>query len=286
MCVVEMEKNQLSPVFKACSALALLVGCAFSLSCVLSGYAVLTPGETVSVTERLLGDARFALSKMMYTRADVFFHKGVSYHRDKAFNDPFQALKEKISPFAHKHLHGMEVKEIMPWLRMAMKINPGDPAAGTVAAFWLATDCGRPDLAEKVLDETRRNAPGDYRVYLEQGRLFLKTGREDRAAKAFDIVIRLCSDDELKDDSQVFLDLAEALTYRGLIHESKGDISSAVSAYKRVLRMFPDREGLRNRLAALSGGSETEVKPADLWDDMLSRRRHVCDQEQDHDHDH
>jgi len=62
-----------------------------------------------------------------------------------------------------------------------------------VAAYWLAEEGRRPDLAEQVLNEALRNNPSDYRVYLEKGNLALGEGKYGKAARFLDAAFSLLS---------------------------------------------------------------------------------------------
>jgi tetratricopeptide (TPR) repeat protein len=151
-----------------------------------------------------------------------------------------------------------------------------------VAAFWLAGESGRPDLAERVLNEARANNPKDYRIYLEKGRLALKRGALSEAARAFDAAGRLWEREPGPDKIQARLDRAEMLVYRGLLYEEGGDVPRALTCYRDMLALYPGREGIRERVVELTETGHARVTPAAMRQTIMFQRRHVCEREEPH----
>ncbi|MFA5343406.1 MAG: tetratricopeptide repeat protein [Kiritimatiellia bacterium] len=264
-------------------------GAAFALCCRLldgppvSGAETDSPAADDSAALRALGASRTALGDRLYANADRTFHMGVGVYRRPAFTSWFMRLGQAIAPEGHVHLHAENVNEMAPWLYFATRADPHNVEAYVVAAFWLAGKGGRPDLAERVLNEARANNPKDYRVYLEKGRLALKKGAPSEAARALDTASRLWERDHGPDKIQANLDRAEILFCRGLLYEESKDIPRALTCYSDVLALFPGREGVVERVAELTATGHARVAPMAVWRTLMLQRRHVCERE-DHDH--
>lgn len=266
--------------------LAVMWGAAFALCCQLTS-APLMPGDETdspatagSVAIKALGASRVAVGDQLFANADRMFHMGVGVYRRSAFTSWFTRLGQAVVPEGHVHLQAESVNELVPWLYFATRANPHNVEAYVVAAFWLAGAGGRPDLAERVLDEARANNPKDYRVYLEKGRLALKSGALTEAARAFDAAGALWERDPGPDKIQAQLDRAEMLVYRGLLYEDGGDVPRALTCYRNMLALFPGRVGIRERVAELAERGCARVAPAAMWQTIMFQRRHVCEREQ------
>ena len=239
----------------------------------------------------LVGGVRSEFSREWVGQADRFLHQGAGAYRPRVFNDVFGRISDALSPRLHTHLHGDASAEIMPWLWLAVRSDPHNVEAYVLAAFWMAGQVGRADLAEALLAEARNNNPYDYRVRLEQGRLFLKIGETDKAFAALHAAERLWIKPPSDiDPDQVRFDGAEILTYLALLKETFGDITGAVADYRKVVEWFPARAGLQSRIEKLEAGQAVELPPSSIWFERLSARRHVCDAEkkgmvEPHDHD-
>ncbi|MBI2438447.1 MAG: hypothetical protein HYV36_06520 [Lentisphaerae bacterium] len=260
--------------------LAGLWGTAFALACRLTNEPLAPGGEKDTMILRALGASQVAIGNQLFEVADRTFHKGVGVYRPVAFTGGFVRLGAAIAPHEHAHLQAEGVNEMVPWLYLATRADPYNVEAYVVAAFWLAGEGGRPDLAHRVLDEARANNPRDYRVYLEKGRLALKSGALSEAARMFDVAGRLWERNPGQDKIQSRVDRAEMLIYRGLLHEEARDRQAALQCYSEVLALFPDRSGLRERMTELTATGRARVAPSAMWRIIMFQRRHECERAQ------
>ncbi len=258
---------------------------AFSLACLIfvqAGPAAGEPSRAAGTTVflRLLGGSRSALGERLFLKADSVFHKGVSAPPPRAFNGWFSALHDAVAPRVQQHLQPGEMQEVLPWLFIATRMDPGNVTAYAVGSFWLAEQLGRPDLALELLREAYRHHPRDYRIFLEQGRLWMRRGRWPAAASTLDAGLRLWPHPLASDDDDARLDAAQMKMYRALLAELQGQTALAAELHEGILDIFPARTGVRARLAALRRGEQPRPPAADLLDNLLAHNRHICQ----HDH--
>lgn len=263
---------------------------AFSLACVLTASNPM-PASEAGLTDILLGESRQALSTTFFNQADLYFHKGVGHIESTvATHSLFQSWQASITPEEHAHAEGVGSAEILPWLKLAIGSDPHNVEAFLVAAFWAATGLTRPDLAYQILAEAQRLNPGDYRIPLERGRLDVRAGNYDDAARALDFVLTLQDRNPPaggEPDRQFALDKAEALVVRGFLCEIQGDSLKAIRYFKNALAIFPERVYIKERVALLETG-QTPPEPArSLLEKLTQRSVHdACHEEEGHDHDH
>lgn len=284
------ETKSLPDLFKWILAAFALWTLMFALACRLPDPDRAHDGALLGIA---LAGTRGELSGEWVAQADRFLHQGVGAYKPRVFSDPLTRLSDALSPREHSHLRGASAAEVMPWLWLAVRTDPNNVEAYVTAAFWMAGEVGRPDLAMELMDEARTKNPRDYRVRLEQARLFLRMGEISRAWSAIGVARKLWDlrHDDLVDAEQALIDAAEILTYHGLLKEDRGDIPGAMADYTRILSWFPGRSGLRARLQRLAAGESIERPPAAEWKENLAARRHVCAFEttnmgaMDHEHD-
>jgi len=254
--------------------LILLWGTAFWVSCCL---AIVTADAqkddpSGSVIGILLGGSRLALNGYFYELADTYFHGGWERTQKQAFSGGFvQKLRDIISPKFHMHIGGTDIREIMPWFRLATLMNPADVRTYLDTAFWLAHDANRPDLAEQVLNEAQANNPFNYAIQLEKGRILLKEKKIDDGRMALDAGLAFWPG---KDDPQSFETLdgkARLLLYRALLYEADGQKEKAVACLKEIVSMFPERKALLDRIKDLEEGKEPSLLASKMWSDMLNK---------------
>lgn len=258
----------------------LLWTAAFALACRLAGLPETEGEQGKAFFARLFGNVRFEISAQFYEQADRVFHKGIGHYKPVAFQDWFVRMRKEVAPGGHLHLHGENVLEIMPWLYFAARANPGNAEAWIVASYWLAKEGGRPDLAERVMNEALRHNPADYRLYLEKGCLFLKTEQYRKAERFLDKALAVLPAADQSDKEQTRIDLAQILTYRGFLYEINRAPENALLCYAEVTRMFPGRTQLKERMAALEKHGRAPVPPEELVRTILLQPRHVCTEEE------
>jgi tetratricopeptide (TPR) repeat protein len=252
----------------------------FSMACRLLGMSELGRHTERGLIDVLFSKTRFEFSNQFFTEADVVFHKGVAYRQPAALDDWFVKMRKETAPSGHAHLHEEGVLEIMPWLYFATQADPGNVEAYTVAAFWLAGEGGRPDLAEQVLNEALRNNPSDYRVYLEKGKLALKSGAYLKATRLLTASLSCYPKTPYDEKEQMRIDLAEILTYLGLLYEIQGNCGNALNCYREVVKMYPGRLQMKERLKELETKGIAATPPEELAKVLVRQHRHVCTMEE------
>ncbi len=271
-----MKRTLARPAVWGWALVFALWGAAFSLACRVAPGVYDGANPVDSPAARLAGGSRALLGGHLVGQADRTFHGGVAPYRVKAFSGVFDRLSRAITPEAHVHLRGADATEIVPWLYLATRADPRNVEAYVLAAYWLAGQGGRPDLAERVLAEARRVNPGEYRVYREQGRLAMKTGRLADAGRAFETGLRAWARRPGPDAEQAQIDRSEMLTYLGLLAEARGDTGRAMACYREVLEAFPGRARIRERLVHLERDGRAEPPPSALWNAILYPAEHAC----------
>ncbi len=268
-----------------------LWGFAFALACRLLSMPDDQNNNNAGLAAKMLGGIRYEISGDFFERADLVFHKGVGHAPPRETNpDWFARMRGQLAPYGHYHLHQEGIMEIMPWLYFATRADAGNVTAYTVAAYWLAGEANRPDLAEQVLNEALRNNPADYRVYMEKGRLAMKEGKYNKAARYLDAAYARLPDTSridkdhppaAGDKDQILFDRAEILLHRGLIHEIQGSPESALRCYRETTQLFPGRLNLKERMLDLEKSGRSRIPPEQMAATLLFQRRFVCAEDED-----
>lgn len=240
----------------------------FILSCKVSvTYARIDiENPSLSMTARLLGECRLILSNRFLLAHDVYFHRGVGLAKKEALeNHFFKKLYGNISPRGHVHLEGHHAKELMPWLKFSLDMNPQNLNAFLLASFTMEYDLSRLDLALDVLNRARRLHPLSYEVYLEKGRILVKMGRFNEAKSDFKAGLSLWETSSIdRASKESLLGRELLLLYGGLTHEIDGEIPEALDCYRQVLLLHPEHPEISSRIKNLQNGISPEKTPADL----------------------
>jgi tetratricopeptide (TPR) repeat protein len=160
---------------------------------------------------------------------------------------------------------------MLPWLWLSMQMDPGNVETFRVAAFWMAGPINRPDLALRVLRDARRIHPHNYQLLLDSGRILLRHGDRGGARRAFDAALALWPKHTGEDEELARFEKAELLTFKALLCEMDNQPDQVRELLKEVLVLFPGRDVVRRRLAAMERGEPPEVPAVRLWSQMLLR---------------
>jgi len=269
---VSLHRNPKSYVVTLVFSLSLV---AFILACQLSVAGIsYDDNQSNSLTETMLGDSRIAISYKLYTQADVYFHRGVPHQKRRAFDsDPFQKIHHLVCPTKHDHLSGAGgIKEMMPWLDMAIRANPQNLESYLVAAFWLSREANLDEKALQILEKAQRNIPYSYEVQLDKGRLLLHMGNYDLARLSFSAALAFWNKSADPTSKSALLDRSQALLFRAMLYEECGKTSEAIEDLQAVLSISPNNPQLKKRLINLQKGIATEPSAHDLLASILNKQ--------------
>ncbi len=243
-----------NPLFIASVILAVAIIAAFSLACFISTHTESADESAGGLLQMILGSAASAVGDELYEMADRYFHRGVGHVQHVQTDDIFLRVSRRVTPEDHTHLsEGREMLEIMPWLRFATKVDPGNIEAYSVALHWLLRE-GLIGEAREVLREAIENNPSDYRVYLEGGLFYLRSSDTSLAARYLDRSFHYWPLPLAGDSEEAIFDLGAMLSYRAFVHQLAGEYARAAEMLRRELSLFPRRTGLADTIAKLESG--------------------------------
>jgi tetratricopeptide (TPR) repeat protein len=171
-----------------------------------------------------IGSGQRLFAESFYREADVYYHSGYYpsiYDNREAFQtehigedtgavashnhgeetsfmgpslDIIDSFGRNFTPSRHTHLDeggptddlstSYRVAEILPWLKIASKLNPEDVKTYLVMAFWLRSRLNQVSDAEHVLREGLRNNPRNPQLLFELGRIYFDDYHQPERARA------------------------------------------------------------------------------------------------------
>lgn len=179
--------------------------------------------------------------------------------------DFIERFSRNFFPSRHTHLdedgadahqegedHGGEIREMLPWLKLAQELDPQDPLTYTVTAYWLRSRLNRPLEAERVLRDGLRALPRNPAIEFELGRIFLESNKDVERAR--NVWTRAAEDwrktEGGKEEPDTFI-LAQILTHLGKLEEDAGNIPKAIELWEEAAAAAPDRDSIRQRIQEL-----------------------------------
>ncbi len=246
---------------------------------------------SVDLIHVLLGNARELLANHLIKKADVYFHAGYYpsiFHeaaqarsRDHLHSEEYDehAHEKEMSflskpkdiidrfgryfyPTEHRHLHGHETAEILPWLKFAASVDPQNVESYVITAFWLRRELHKPDQAEAFLREGLKANPNNLTLLYELARLRWEEYADPlKATNLLHFVLNSLrpkiQQEPNPEQIEIFHRAAILLAH---IYEQQRDFKSAVSILQQTLELntAPKPEVIQQKIEELN---QHEVEP-------------------------
>ncbi len=256
-----MRNKHISAVFICLIAAALL---AVKIDLYDQAYAIGRPVSDAPVFVRFLGEGRSIVSSLSVLQADRYFHGGVEhiqcghekgiaiaqrdiehYEQHKHESNSGAPGRSKYNILLnisraleitdHVHLHGDQLKEIIPWLYYAAEIDPHNERAYVLTGFYLCDRLGKVDQAIAFLRKGLSKNPGSWEINAELGRIYFEHVKNYEVAEQYLsrawILIQGVPHDKFQE--------RPILAYLTKIYEALGKKKDALFFYRRLDELFP-----------------------------------------------
>jgi tetratricopeptide (TPR) repeat protein len=145
-----------------------------------------------------------------------------------------------------------EVREILPWLKVAQELDPEEPLTYTVTAYWLRNRMNKPREAELLLREGLKNLPDHPALQFELGRIYFENNKDvARARNVWQHAAATWRKQEgAKAEPDTFI-LEQILTHLAKLEEDAGNLPLAINYWGQAKTLVPERAGIPERIAEL-----------------------------------
>jgi len=240
---------------------------------------------------KIFGETKKILSVQAYITGDEYFHGGVSRyfieeskrvkcmqiehatheyddhaceceHHNKYLHKEDEVAgisRFNILPYVgeivhvgkHIHLRGEEEKEMLPWFRYAVRLDPQNIEAYRLGGYWVGRRMGKVDEGIKFLKEGILHNPGSWKLYAQLADIYFweKEDYDEALLNYEKALTRLNDANSTKFDKRLVYDYAASCC------EKLGNIPGALEFYKKILLYFPNDEKLREKIITLSPNS-------------------------------
>ncbi len=215
------------------------------------------------VLTQVLGETRLAVSQMLLDKADEYFHGGVRHtdceHEGTAMDhdehdqdqdeeecaaherfDPWRMINRRVHVQEHRHMHGAEATELLPWLWAASHISAENLQALESTAYVLNRMLGNPGAAVELLEQGIAKNPVSAELEFSLGELHLhafndvvKAEAAFRSALEKNLLARDASDEDTR------LLRLRTLFYLGYLSKLKGDTRGLRQCLREAEELSP-----------------------------------------------
>lgn len=147
----------------------------------------------------------------------------------------------------HTHLSNGNEREILPWLKLAIELDPQSIETYTTAAYWLRRDLQQPEQAELVLREGLRNNPTNHELLFEMGLLYKENKQDHERARNLWLAAIKCweqqSEEARQDDGRTLSKIASNL---GKLEDEDGNYEQAIKDFELAKPYSPQPEAIQD----------------------------------------
>ena len=203
-------------------------------------------GNTGNILDILASDARDLISQAMISKAETYYHGGISDHDDctvvtggerqhddcKHLHhtpflgrfDPWGFLNNHIHAEEHVHLEHNKAEELLPWYWAACEASPRNTQAFEAASYALCTMLEQPQEALLLLERGIKYNPSSVRLEIARGEILIKHLKNFKEAESAFLAAYTKSVQKHKpaDDTRK----AQALFYLGYLAKQRNDLAT------------------------------------------------------------
>lgn len=163
--------------------------------------------------------------------------------------DWIEAFGRNFKITQHTHLEGGQEREVLPWLKLAIDMDPQLISTYTATSFWLRKQLGKVKEAEEVLREGIRNNPGSFEILFELGALYYENVKDvSRARNIWTLALKRWNvqSPEAKAQSS---DVYSAITINlARLESAAGNWQLALQYFELAKQVSPHPEGIQRQI--------------------------------------
>jgi tetratricopeptide (TPR) repeat protein len=163
----------------------------------------------------------------------------------------------------HTHLEHGEEREVLPWLKVAIELDPQKIDTYVSTAFWLRKELGKVKDAEAVLREGIRNNPNSSEILFEMGLLYDENYKEPARARNIWVLALRRWNAQTEEAKAASTDvLGRIAIHLARLEEAAGNLPQAIQYFEVVKQVSPSPGPLQKRIDELKGRVGGPTTPA------------------------
>jgi tetratricopeptide (TPR) repeat protein len=152
----------------------------------------------------------------------------------------------------HTHLENGEEREVLPWLKLAIELNPQALPTYIDTSYWLWRRLGRLEDARGILREGIRNNPSSPELLFEMGLLYEQGDKDNGKARNIWLgALRLWKQQTTQAKTNNLDYYGKITANLGHLEAGAGNFSQAIDYYERAKTVSPNPTALQKRVDEL-----------------------------------
>lgn len=155
----------------------------------------------------------------------------------------------------HSHLENGEEREVIPWLKLAIELNPQAVETYAVTSFWLRKNLKRVEDARDILREGIRNNPKSFELLFAMGLIYEQDDKNDEKARNIWLAAKRFWEEQPAEAKEASLDSYGKITVN-LAHLEKeaGNLKLAIKYYELTKLTSPQPQAIQKQIDEIQSG--------------------------------
>jgi len=154
-------------------------------------------------------------------------------------------------------LRPTDEREIMPWLKVALELDPKRVETYVVAAFWLRSSLKQIDQAERLLRDGLQQVPGNPELLFELGRVLFEERKDTvRGRNVWELGLKKWDEQESGRENPNFFLAAQLLGNLATLEEKAGNNDAAIRHLERLAAISPNKGSIAKWIGTLRASAK------------------------------
>lgn len=175
--------------------------------------------------------------------------------------DPLDKLIRNFRVTEHSHLENGEEKEIIPWLKLAIELDPHAVDTYAVTSFWLRKNLRRVEDAREILRDGIRNNPTSPELLFAMGQIYEAEDKNPEKARNIWLAAKKFWEQQpakVKEDSlQTYGKITVSLAR---LEKESGNILLAIEYFELTKLTSPNPDAIQRQIDELKSKQSPPAK--------------------------
>lgn len=177
--------------------------------------------------------------------------------------DPLDAFIRNFRITEHSHLEKGEEREMLPWLRLAIELDPQAIDTYTVASYWLRRSLKRVEDARDILREGILNNPRSYELLFSMGQIYQQEDKNvSKARNIWLAALRYWKEQSAEEKESSRIMFSRILSNLAHLESDAGNLELAVKYFEMAKTVSPIADGIQKQIdeikARMTGATNSQ----------------------------
>ena len=163
--------------------------------------------------------------------------------------DPLEGFIRNFRITEHSHLEQGEEREVLPWLRLAIELDPQAVETYAVTSFWLRKNLKRVEDAREILREGIRNNPKSFELLFAMGIIYQQDDKNDVKARNIWLAAKRFWEQQSSEAKQSSMDYYGKITVSlARLENDAGNLPLAIQYFELTKLTSPNPDVIQKQI--------------------------------------